>query len=565
MSRRQPDGDRIHLDRREFLKVGGLGAAALAVGAAACTPSSPRVAATSAGPSAEGPWWTHESFELEETTLAGLQSAMASGRYTSERITRLYLDRIQHLDRAGPKLRAVIETNPDALDIARRLDDERRGGKVRGPLHGIPILVKDNIGTHDHMTTTAGSWALEGSIPPRDSGVAARLRAAGAVILGKANLSEWANYRSNHSSSGWSGRGGQCGNAYAVDRNPCGSSSGSGAGASANFCAAAMGTETDGSIVCPSSINGVVGIKPTVGLVSRAGIIPISRSQDTAGPMARTVTDAATILGALTGVDPRDPATQASAGHSHTDYTPFLKADGLKGARIGVERSYFGRNARVDALMEEALRVMSSAGATIVDNTILENKHKTGGPENLVLSYEFKAGIDEYLAGLGPSAPAHSLADLIAFDDAHKAEEMPFFGQGVFLEAEKRGPLTSKEYLQALHDARLYSRTEGIDALMGAHTLDAIVAPTSGPAWTTDLVNGDHDSLGSSSPAAVAGYPSITVPNGLIHGLPVGISFFGRAWSEPVLLGIAFAYEQATHHRTMPRLLPSLDLRDWSA
>ncbi len=564
MSRRPEDEDRIALDRREFLKVGGLGAAALAVGGAAGC-AGPGTGSASANREAGAPWWTTETFELEEMTLAQLRDAMASGRYTARHLTELYLDRIERLDRAGPKLRSVIETNPDALDIASRLDDDRRNRKVRGPLHGIPIVVKDNVGTADHMTTTAGSWALEGSIPSEDSGVAKGLRAAGAVILGKANLSEWANFRSSHSVSGWSGRGGQCGNPYALDRNPCGSSSGSGAAASANFAAAAIGTETDGSIVCPSSLNGVVGIKPTVGLVSRAGIVPISHSQDTAGPMARTVTDAAAILGALTGVDPRDPATKASEGHSYTDYTQFLKPDGLAGVRIGVERSFFGHDDRVDALMEDALKVLSTAGATIVDKTVLENRRKTGGPEFQVLLYEFKADMNAYLQGLGPNAPMHSLADLIAFNDAHKDKEMPFFGQEVFLEAEEKGPLTSPEYVKALHDARLYSRDLGIDGLMEKHKLDAIVAPTGRAAWVTDLVNGDSNAFGSSGPAAVAGYPNITVPNGLIHGLPVGISFFGRAWSEPTLLRIAFAYEQATHHRTAPKLLPSLDLRDWSA
>ncbi len=558
MGRKEDSQDRIALDRREFIKVGGLGAAALAVGSTACSPGT----SDATNGDASSPWWTRESFELEETTLAQLQEGMASGRWTAHDITQLYLDRIGRLDRAGPQLRSVIETNPDALDIAQSLDQERRDGKVRGPLHGIPILVKDNVGTADHMTTTAGSLALEGSIPPEDSGVAARLRAAGAIILGKANLSEWANFRSTHSSSGWSGRGGQCGNAYAVDRNPCGSSSGSGAAASANFCSAAIGTETDGSIVCPSSLNGVVGIKPTVGLVSRAGIIPISHVQDTAGPMARTVTDAAVLLGALTGVDSRDGATKASQGHSQTDYTQFLVADGLRGTRIGVERSFFGRDARVDALMEDALSVMSKAGATIVDPANLENRRKFGGPEWVALQYEFKADINAYLASLGPDAPMKTLADLIAFNEANKDREMQFFGQETFLASEDRGPLTEKEYVQARADATRYAGKEGIDALMQKHRLDAIVAPTSAPAWTTDLVNGDSNAWGSSSPAAVSGYPNITVPNGFIHGLPVGISFFGRAWSEPTLLKIAFAYEQATHHRTAPKLLPSLDLRD---
>ncbi len=558
MGRKKADQDRTALDRRAFIKVGGLGAAALAVGSTGCSPAD----SDTAQDAAAAPWWTRESFELEEMTLAQLQDGMVSGRWTSRDITEMYLDRIRRLDRAGPKLRAIIETNPDALDIAQSLDQERRDGSVRGPLHGIPIVVKDNVGTADHMTTTAGSWALEGSIPPEDSGVAARLRAAGAIILGKANLSEWANFRSAHSTSGWSGRGGQCGNAYAVDRNPCGSSSGSGASASANFCAAAIGTETDGSIVCPSSLNGVVGIKPTVGLVSRAGIIPISHVQDTAGPMARTVTDAAAILGALAGVDPRDRATQASQGHIQTDYAQFLDPNGLNGMRIGVERSFFGHDDRVDALMEAALSVMSKAGATIVDPANLPNRRRYGGPEWEALQYEFKADINAYLASLGPAAPMKTLADLIAFNDANEDREMPFFGQETFLASEKKGPLTEQAYVDARAAASKYSREEGIDKLMEEQRLDAIVAPTSAPAWTTDLVNGDSNAWGSSSPAAVSGYPNVTVPNGLIHGLPVGISFFGRAWSEPTLLKIAFAYEQATHHRTAPKLLPSLDLRD---
>jgi len=558
MGGKKKDRDRIALDRREFLKVGGIGAAALAVGSTACTPTD----GDSVRGGASTPWWTRESFELEETSLAQLQTGMTSGRWSAQDITGMYLDRISRLDRAGPKLRSIIETNPDALDIARSLDQERRDGKVRGPLHGIPIVVKDNVGTADHMTTTAGSWALEGSIPAEDSGVAARLRAAGAIVLGKANLSEWANFRSTHSVSGWSGRGGQCGNAYALDRNPCGSSSGSGAAASANFCAAAIGTETDGSIVCPSSLNGVVGIKPTVGLVSRAGIVPISHVQDTAGPMARTVTDAAAILGALTGVDARDRATRASQGHGHTDYTQFLDTNGLRGMRIGVERSFFGHDDHVDALMEAALSVMSKAGAIIVDPANLADRQRYGEPEWQALQYEFKADINAYLAGLGPDAPMKTLADLIAFNESHKAEEMPFFGQETFLASEKKGPLTEQAYVQARAAASKYSREEGIDQLVEAHELDAIVAPTSGPAWMTDLVNGDSNAWGSSSPAAVSGYPNTTVPNGLIHGLPVGISFFGRAWSEPTLLKIAFAYEQATHHRTAPKLLPSLDLRE---
>lgn len=549
------------LDRRDFLKVSGLGAAALASGAAAgcSTPDDGARAATGSGNAQP---WMDETFELDEVPIADLLAGMESGRWTSRAITELYLGRIEALDRQGPRLRAVIETNPEAIDLAEQLDRERQAGNLRGPLHGIPILVKDNIDTADGMVTAAGSLALAGHFAARDSFVAERLRAAGAIILGKANLSEWANYRSTRSSSGWSGRGGQCGNPYAVDRNPCGSSSGSGAAASANFCAAAIGTETNGSVVCPSSINGVVGIKPTVGLVSRAGIIPIAHSQDTAGPMARTVRDAATVLGALVGVDPRDAATAASQGNSVSDYTQFLDVDGLRGARIGVERSFFGNDDRVDALMEDALRVMSDAGATIVDPASLATRREMGRPSSTVLRYEFKADLNAYLADLPPEFRVHSLADVIAFNQEHASEEMPFFGQEIFLRSEEAGPLTDPEYLDALAAMHRYSRDEGIDALVEEHSLDAIVAPTTRPAWLTDLVNMGGSSGGSSGPAAIAGYPSITVPNGYVMGLPVGILFFGRAWSEPTLLRLAYAYEQATHHRRAPRLPLSLDLRD---
>ncbi len=546
----------IPLGRRDFVKVSGLGAAALAAGCG----SSEEAAQTEAP--ARDEWWTTQPFELDEKALADLQSGMASGQWTSSRITQLYLDRIDLLDRKGPMLRAVIETNPEALDIAARLDGERREGRVRGPLHGVPILVKDNIDTADQMMTTAGSRALEGHHAALDSFVVARLREAGAVILGKANLSEWANFRSTNSSSGWSGRGGQCGNAYAVDRNPCGSSSGSGAGVSANFCAAAIGTETNGSVVCPASINGVVGIKPTVGLVSRAGIIPIAHSQDTAGPMARTVADAAAVLGALTGVDPRDPATSASEGHAYDDYLQFLDDDGLRGARIGVDRSTFGSDPRVDELMEQALRVMTAAGATIVDPADITTRREAGRASGVVLRYEFKADLNAYLAEHGAPNGMRSLADIIAFNERDREHEMPYFGQEIMLQADALGGLDTPEYREALATMHRLSRDEGIDKVMDEHRLDAIVSPTTRAAWLTDLVNNNGSSAGSSGAAAIAGYPSITVPNGYVLGLPVGILFFGRAWSEPTLLRLAYAYERLTLHRKAPTLPRSLDLPD---
>jgi amidase len=546
------------LDRRDFVKLSGLGAAALAAATAACDPVPPVGDRPVAD---EDPWWMRLDFELEERSVAELQEGMVRGEWTAADLTGLYLDRIARLDREGPRLRAVIETNPDALDDAARLDEERRQGAARGPLHGIPILLKDNIDTADRTTTTAGSFALEGHVARQDSFVAARLREAGAVLLGKANLSEWANFRSTGSSSGWSGRGGQCANPWALDRNPCGSSSGSGAGVSANFCAAAIGTETNGSIVCPASVNGVVGFKPTVGLVGRSGIVPIAHTQDTAGPMTRTVADAAALLGALTGIDPRDGATTASEGRGHADYLPFLDPDGLRGARIGVERSFFGRDARVDDLMEEALRVMAAAGATLVDPAILGTRGEIGAPSYQVLLYEFKADLNAYLTEHGAPNGMASLADLIAFNEGNRQREMPFFGQEIFLEAQAKGDLSEPEYLEALELARRLSRDEGIDALMEEHALDAIVSPTTRPAWMIDLVNSDLSSFGSSGPAAIAGYPSVTVPNGYVQGLPVGILFFGRAWSEPTLLRLAYAYEQATMHRRAPTMPPGLGYR----
>jgi amidase len=468
------------------------------------------------------------AFELEELTIADLRQGLQSGKYTSRELVEKYSDRITDIDKKGPGLYSVIEMNPDAERIAVALDRERKEKGPRSPLHGIPILVKDNIDTQDRMMTTAGSLALVGAKPQRDAFVAQRLREAGAVILGKTNLSEWANFRSSKSSSGWSGRGGQTKNPYVLERNPCGSSSGSGAAVAANLCAAAVGTETDGSVVCPSSANSLVGIKPTIGLVSRSGIIPIAHSQDTAGPMARTVTDAALLLNAMTGVDPRDEATNASRGKSAADYTQFLDKDGLRGMRLG---------------------------ATLVDPADIPTTGKFDDSEFEVLLYEFKADLNAYLAGLGPQAPVRSLKDVIAFNEKNRDREMPYFGQDIMTKAEAKGPLTSKPYLAALRKNHLLTRTQGIDAVMKKNRLDALVAPTGGPAWPTDWVNGDHFTGGYSSASAVAGYPHITVPAGYVFGLPVGISFFGGAFSEPKLIKIAYAFEQATKARRPPQFL----------
>src|SRR5712671_5211292 len=526
--------------RRRFLQsamLGGVGAAMLP--AVPSTPAVPDVV----------------RFELDELTIADLQAAIASGKFTCRSLTEKYRQRIEEIDRRGPAVNSVIELNPDALAIADGLDKERKAKGPRGPLHGIPVLIKDNIDTADRMETTAGSLALLGSRPVRDSFVAQKLREAGAVILGKTNLSEWANIRSSHSVSGWSGRGGLTKNPYALDRNPCGSSSGTGAGISANLCAVGIGTETDGSIVCPSSSNGLAGIKPTVGLVSRNGIIPISHTQDGAGPMCRTIRDAATLLGVLTGVDSGDPATAASIGKSYTDYTQFCDPNGLKGARIGVARKYFGFSDAVDALMEQSLDAVKKQGATLVDPADIETLGKFDESELTVFMYELKADLNSYLARLGPSAPVRTLKDIIDFNDRNAQKEMPYFGQDLFLKAEAKGPLTTKEYVDALQKNRQLARTEGIDALMNKHNLDALVAPTGGPAWLTDLINGDHVAGGSSSAAAVAGYPNINVTAGFLFGLPIGISFFGRAWSEPTLIRLAYAFEQATKARQAPRFL----------
>ena len=478
---------------------------------------------------------------------------MKSIRETAVSLAKKYLQRIADIDKRGPAINAVIEINPYALAIARELDSERKSKGPRGPLHGIPVLIKDNIDTHDRMMTTAGSLALLGSVPPRDSFVARKLREAGAVILGKTNLSEWANFRGDRSSSGWSGRGGQTRNPYALDRNPSGSSSGSAVAVSANLCAVAVGTETDGSIISPSTVCGIVGIKPTIGLVSRSGIIPIAHSQDTAGPMARTVADAAALLGALTGVDSRDAATESSRGKSHRDYTLFLDPNGLRGARLGVARKFFRSGAISEKLLESALEEMKGLGAVIVD--VADDLARAGEAEREVLLYEFKTDLNAYLASLGPKAPVRSLKDVIEFNERNKEKELPWFGQETLIKAQEKGPLTEQAYLDALEKCRRFSRDEGIDGAMDKHQLDALVAPSGGPAGKTDPIYGDRGVGGSSSPAAVAGYPNITVPVGHVFGLPVGISFFGRAYSEPTLLKIAFAFEQATRARKRPKFL----------
>jgi len=513
----------------------------------------------SSSPSRNGTASTAKPFKLEELSITDLGAAMRRGEYSARSITELYLERIEQIDRSGPALNSVIEVNPDALVMADRLDEERRGGRTRGPLHGIPLLIKDNIDTADRMSTTAGSLALQGSTARTDAFVMQKLREAGAVILGKTNLSEWANFRSTRSTSGWSARGGQTLNPYALDRNPCGSSSGSGAAVAANLCAAAIGTETEGSIICPCSTNGIVGIKPTVGLVGRSGIIPIAHSQDTAGPMARTVGDAAALLSAMAGLDPRDRITNQGAGKAQRDYTRFLDPDSMRGARIGVARNYFGFHDRVDVLMEEAIEVMKELGAVLVDPADIESRGKYEGSGFEVLLYEFKDGINKYLASVSDDVAVHSLCELIRFNEFHSEEEMPYFGQEIFHTALEKGDLSNPDYVNALHKVQRLSREEGIDATLRGRRLDAIVAPSAGPACLTDWINGDHFMGGSSAPAARAGYPSITVPAGFVHGLPVGISFFSKAYHEPVLIGLAHAYESATRHRRPPAFLPTVD------
>jgi amidase len=506
----------------------------------------------------------HAGFDLEEVTIADLQQRMERGDETARSLVDKYTARITELDRQGPALRSILELNPEAAAIADQLDAERRTKGPRGPLHGIPILIKDNIATADRMTTTAGSLALEGVHAPRDAFVVSRLREAGAVILGKTNLSEWANFRSTHSSSGWSARGGQTKNPYALDRSPCGSSSGSAVAVAANLAAAAIGTETDGSIVCPAHSTSLVGVKPTLGLVSRTGIVPIAHTQDTAGPIARTVADAAALLAAIDGVDPDDAATAGAADHARREYAAALDAHGLRGARIGIVRDkLFGYSPAVDQLADVAIAAMKKQGAVIIDPANIPTLGSFDATEFDVLLYEFKADLNAYLSWLGPASPVRSLKEVIAFNAARPAEELRYFGQEIMEMAEAKGPLTSTEYIRALERNFQLTRAQGIDAVMTTHQLDALVAPTFGPPWLIDLVNGDTWPAGASSPssvAAVAGYPHITVPMGYVRGLPLGISFIGRAWSEPALLRIAYAYEQATRHRRPPAFAASADL-----
>jgi amidase len=538
------------MNRRKFVRSGLVGGVALAT---------VRALADDKAKSAE-PVRPPQSFELDEATVNDLQTGMTSGKYTAQSLTQKYLGRLAEIDKNGPGINSVIETNPEALAIAAALDNERKTGRVRGQLHGIPVLIKDNIDTHDRMMTTAGSLALAGSIPLQDSSVARKLRDAGAVIIGKTNLSEWANFRSSHSSSGWSGRGGQTRNPYVLDRNPCGSSSGTGAAIAANLAAIGVGTETDGSVVCPSNANSLVGIKPTLGLVSRAGIVPISHSQDTAGPMCRTVTDAAILLGALTGVDPRDSATNAGSGRSFADYTKSLDVNGLKGARIGVHRKAFGFSDAVDKVMKDSIDIIKTRGATVIDPADIPTQGKFDDSELEVLLYEFKTDLNAYLASLGPRAPVKSLKEIINFNEQYSDREMPYFGQDLLIKAQGKGPLTEKAYRDALAKNQRLTRKEGIDFVMDKNKLDALIAPTGGPSWPTDWVNGDHFTGGYSSASAVAGYPHITVPAGYVFGLPVGISFFGRAWSEPTLIKFAYAFEQATRARRAPQFLPTAKL-----
>lgn len=495
---------------------------------------------------------------MDELTILDMQTKMQCGELTARQLTEMYLERIRQVN---PKINAIIELNPDALEIADMLDAERRQGSVRSPLHGVPVLLKDNIDTHDRMQTTAGSLALAGSIARRDAFLVEQLRRAGAVLLGKTNLSEWANFRSTRSTSGWSSRGGLTRNPYALDRSACGSSSGSAAAVAANLCAAAVGTETDGSIICPSQTNGIVGIKPTLGLVSRSGIIPIAHSQDTAGPMARTVTDAAILLEAMAGADPRDPAA-ASAPVGESGYRSGLDPNGLQGARLGVPRKMAGSDERVLAVFDECIALLKQCGAEVVDPVSIPTFNKFAKSEMEMLLYEFKADLNAYLSGLGPEAPVHSLEEVIRFNEEHAARVMPYFGQERMLAAQKKGPLSDSRYLKALERNVRLTRAEGLDAALQTHRLDALILPSGGPAWLIDLVNGD--SIGwdmeSTSMPAVAGYPHITVPAGYIFGLPVGLSFIGAAWQEAKLIRLAYAFEQAARVRRPPQFLETVTL-----
>ena len=527
-----------NFNRRDFLQIGTAGFAALTV--------------MSKNSQAENVFRNQGNIQLEEVTVGELQTKMKSGEVSAKQLVEKYFERIKEID---PKLNSVLETNPDALKIAEDLDKERKIGKLRGALHGIPILIKDNIDTADKMHTTAGSLALlDAPTPKQDAFLVRQLRKSGAVILGKTNLSEWANFRSSKSSSGWSGRGGQTHNPYVLDRNPCGSSSGTGAAIAASLATIGIGTETDGSIICPSATCGIVGIKPTLGLVSRSGVIPIAHSQDTAGPMARTVTDAAILLGVLIGADANDTIT-SQANKGGKDYTKFLNRDGLKNMRIGVGRQTFGKNSKIDAVIEPQIQALKNGGATLIDIEF-ENLGKFGDAEYQVLLYEFKEDLNKYLAARG--GQYQTLADLIKFNDANRATEMPYFGQEIFLQAQKKGDLNERAYRLALLQSKLYTQEQGIDPVMDKNKLDAFVAPSGGAAWMTDLVNGDCGVFeGLTSLAAVSGYPSITVPAGYVQELPVGVTFFGRAFSEPTLIKIAYAFEQATKARKPPKFLPT--------
>jgi amidase len=499
---------------------------------------------------------------LPEWTITDLNEKMESGELSARQVADLYLQRIEAVDKNGPYINSVIELNPDALEIAEGLDQERKAGKVRGPLHGIPILLKDNIDTHDRMQTTAGSLALEGNIAAKDAFIVRQLRKAGALILGKTNLSEWANFRGKHSISGWSSRGGLTRNPHALDRSACGSSSGSGAAVAANLCVAAVGTETDGSIICPSQTNGIVGIKPTLGLLSRSGIIPIAHSQDTPGPMARTVADAAILLGAMTGVDSADSATRLSRKRNSSNYAKSLDYDGLKGVRIGVARNMAGKNPRILKIFEHCIEVMKQLGAVLIDPADVPNFDKSVETEREVLHYEFKADLNKYLRLLDDGVRVHSMDDVIRFNEENVDRVMPYFGQEHMIMAQEKGPLSEKKYKDALAKNLRLTRKDGIDAAFRKHRLDALIVPSGGPAWTIDLANGDSDNwdMESTSPAAVAGYPHITVPGGFVFGLPVGISFFAKAWQEADLINYAYAFEQATQYRRQPRYLPTANL-----
>ena len=544
------------MDRRLFLHHSSRAAAlAVLVPAAACQPTDNKKSADVPDGANTTPE-SSEAFALHEATVADLQNRMAKGTETARSLTEKYLSRIQEVNEKGPMLRAVIETNPDALAIADGLDRERKAGKVRGPLHGIPVLIKDNIDSGDKMMTTAGSLALAGHKAKQDAFIIQKLRAAGAVLLGKTNLSEWANFRSTRSVSGWSSRGRQSRNPYVLDRSTSGSSSGSGAAVAANLCAVAIGTETDGSVVSPASVNGIVGLKPTVGLLSRSGIIPISSTQDTAGPMARTVRDAAVLLGALQGADPADPAKLAASSPTPADYTAFLKPDALNGQRLGVEKSHLTGPPAVAALFKAAIEVLKAKGATIVEVEIEKSTNPLGQAEFDVLLHEFKDGVNKYLATAGASV--RTLADVIAFNNAHASDTMPFFGQEILLDAEKTPGLAHAKYQAAVKKSVSESR-RALDDALRQNQLAAIVGVTNGPSWCIDWVNGDYSTgIGFSSPAAMAGYPHLTVPMGQVLGLPVGLSFVGAAYKEGPLLALGYAYEQATKLRKAPQMLPTV-------